>query len=66
MPERENPRQALSHSQGSQENIQSHDSNSQQLLNEPISFKHMHIIDQATYVINTIDSLSTDIHTKLT
>ena len=27
---------------------------------------YMHMVDQAAYVINTIDSQSTDIHIKLT
>ena len=34
-------------------------------MNQSVS-STFHMIDQATYVINTIDSLSTDIHTKLT
>ena len=40
----------------------------QQLLNEPINFKHIYayMVDQATYVINKTDSESTDIHVKLT
>ena len=36
-------------------------------MNQSVSSTfYMHMVDQAMYVINMIDSQSTDIHTKLT
>ena len=66
--QRANSHQALNYSQGSQETSNHFIPTQQQSLNEPISFKHIYtyIVDQAMYVINKIDTQSTDIHTKLT
>ena len=60
------PHQALSYSQGSRETSYHMIPTQQQSLDEPINFKHIYkyMADQSTYVINKIDSKSTDIQTK--